>query len=214
MRRPRNACGGTCKTDCKTRVSILNAGVMGYSPEQYYYSLVAFADRFRPHFVVVSVFPNDFGGVSAVVDRGAGDWPEARYWLEKIAAHCQERRWPLVIVPVPYEAYLLNRRRSGFYPGVLLNVLDVDSMSILYPFDDFVNAHLKQVTASLRAGREVVGSPLYNNEIGDDHFSAAGAEVWARSVAERVILLLDRDRVGSKASENARRDSGGRGGDG
>ncbi len=45
----------------KTKVSILNTGHLGYSPEQYYYTLLAFADRFRPHFVVVSVCLNDFG---------------------------------------------------------------------------------------------------------------------------------------------------------
>lgn len=60
----------------KTRVSILNAGVMGYSPEQYYYSLKAFADRFSPQFVVVSVFINDFGGMVKVGDHGEGDWLE------------------------------------------------------------------------------------------------------------------------------------------
>jgi hypothetical protein len=47
---------------------------------------------------------------------------------------------------------------------------------------------------------------LYNNEIGgDDHYSAAGAEVWARSVGERVIRLLDRDRAGPEASDSRTR---------
>ena len=57
----------------KTKVSILNTGHLGYSPEQYYYSLVEYADRFRPHFVVVSVFCNDFAGeIADVVLRGQG----------------------------------------------------------------------------------------------------------------------------------------------
>ena len=44
---------------------------LGYSPEQYYYSLIAFADRFRPHFVVVSLFTNDFGdGIDVSTRRG------------------------------------------------------------------------------------------------------------------------------------------------
>ena len=54
------------------RVSILNTGVMGYSPEQYYYSLLAFAERFRPQFVVVSVFTNDFGDLLRSADEGHG----------------------------------------------------------------------------------------------------------------------------------------------
>ena len=69
--RRRNACGAISKARLKTRVSIVNAGVLGYSPEQYYYSLVAFADRFRPQFVVVSVFANDFGEASEVTSRAA-----------------------------------------------------------------------------------------------------------------------------------------------
>ena len=56
----------------KTSVSILNTGVMGYAPEQYYYSLMAFADRFRPHFVVVSLFVNDFGNEIDAGKQGRG----------------------------------------------------------------------------------------------------------------------------------------------
>ena len=43
----------------KVPVSILNTGHIGYSPEQYYYSLLEYGDQFRPDFVVVSVCPND-----------------------------------------------------------------------------------------------------------------------------------------------------------
>jgi hypothetical protein len=174
------------------RVSVLNTGVMGYSPEQYYYSLIHFAGRFRPNFVVVSVFPNDFGGyIPSVANSGLGDWREGKYWLEKIIAACREEGWPYLIVPVPYEGHLLVRRLSGFYPGSLLNILDAESTSILNPFDAFANAHLAAVTAGLRSGRPVQGSPLYNNPI-DDHFSAAGAELWAECVGERILLLLNR----------------------
>ena len=180
----------------KTRVSILNTGVMGYSPEQYYYSLTAFADRFRPHFVVVSVFPNDFGSILDVVTRGEGDWKEGKYWLENIARFCRDRRCPCLIVPVPFSPSVLDRRISGNYPGQLINALEIKSVSILNPFDDFVNAHLKLVAESRKEGRSLEGCPLYNTAIGDDHFSAAGAEVWARAVGDRVILLLDCGRPG------------------
>ena len=60
MKRPRNACDTELESHLKIKVSILNTGHLGYSPEQYYYSLVEYGDRFRPHFVVVSVFGNDF----------------------------------------------------------------------------------------------------------------------------------------------------------
>ena len=68
----------------KLSVSVLNTGHIGYSPEQYYYSLVEYGERFRPHFVVVSVCPNDFGDGGAVMS-GEADWTdEAAYWLHKI----------------------------------------------------------------------------------------------------------------------------------
>lgn len=93
----------------ENRVSILNTGVLGYSPEQYYYSLVAFADRFRPHFVVVSVFANDFASSdSDVVSRGKGDWDDAKFWLDKIIQFCRARDWPYLVVPIPYEPAMLG----------------------------------------------------------------------------------------------------------
>ena len=165
-----------------TRVSVLNTGVMGYSPEQYYYTLTAFVDRFRPHFVVVSVYANDFGNALSVVSRGVGDWPESKHWLEKIAHVCQARDCPFLVVSVPIRACILDRRTSGNYPGQLFNVLEIPSRSVLDPFDDFVAAYL--ATPAARAGtpkRLIDWCPLYNDNISDndnvrdDHFSAAGA---------------------------------------
>ncbi len=177
----------------KTKVSILNAGVMGYSPEQYYYSLIAFADRFKPRFVIVSVFLNDFGGILDVGDRGKGDWREGKYWLEKIVNYCRERRWLYLIVPAPYGPLLLKKRNSGHYPGTLANILNIDSLMYLYPIEDFANAHLKLRNEAARAGGELSGSPLFNGAIGDGHFSAAGSEVWAKAVGERLALFLSVD---------------------
>src|SRR5262249_474498 len=72
------------KRDLKQRfgapVEILNTGHLGYSPEQYYFSLVEYAERFPPDFVVVSVFANDFAGdMKAVLEGRGGDWDEGRY---------------------------------------------------------------------------------------------------------------------------------------
>ena len=179
----------------KTRVSILNAGVMGYGPEQYYYSLTAFADRFRPHFVVVSLYINDFGNEIDLVNKGDGDWKDAKYWLEKIIEHCQGHRWPCLIVPAPYEGNLAGRRKSGNYPGMLANVLDLDSLMFLDPMEDFVNAHVASRIDGKRKGLTLLPCALFNDAIGDNHFSPAGSEVWAESVGRRLVLLMERDRV-------------------
>jgi hypothetical protein len=181
-----------------TDVSVLNTGVLGYSPEQYYYSLVEFADRLRPRFVVVSVFTNDFGDIHEVAIRGKGDWDEGKYWLEKIAEHCRARDCLLLVVPVPYVPGMLGKRRSGHYPGGIANVLDINSLSFLDPTDDFVDGHLELFIAGVRQQRRPQGCPLFNDAIGDGHFSAAGSRLWAERVGRRLILLMDLERARRK----------------
>jgi lysophospholipase L1-like esterase len=181
--------------ELKTRVSILNTGVMGYSPEQYYHSLMAFADKFRPDFVVVSFFTNDFGDLHKVPTQGIGDWEEGKYWLEKIVEYCRAHQWPHVIVPAPYQPSMFSKRRSGHYPGMISNILEVNGLMFLDPTDDFIDAHLEAVIADQRKGRRQSGCSLFNDAIGDGHFSAAGSEVWARSVGHRLVLLLEKARL-------------------
>ncbi|HZW32527.1 MAG TPA: SGNH/GDSL hydrolase family protein [Isosphaeraceae bacterium] len=179
----------------KTRVSMLNTGTLGYSPEQYYYSLLAFADRFRPHFVVISVFTNDFGDLYDVAAKGRGDWEEGKYWLDRIVQLCRSRQWVHLIVPVPFESHLFGRRKAGFYPGTLSNILEVNSTMFLDLSDEFINAHLELVIAGELKGQRPMGCPLFNGHIGDGHFSAKGSEVWAAAVGRRLVLLLEKDRV-------------------
>jgi hypothetical protein len=179
----------------KKKVSVLNAGVLGYSPEQYYHSLLAFADDFRPHFVVVSIFTNDFGDVHEVPTKARGDWAEGKYWLDKITAFCKSREWPHLIVPIPYEPHMTGRRRSGYYPGMLSNILEVNSTMFLDPTDDFINAYLELVIDGERRGRRPQGCPLFNVPIGDGHFSPLGSQTWAASVGRRLVLLLEKDRA-------------------
>ena len=175
----------------KTRVSILNTGHLGYSPEQYYFSLAEYGDRFRPHFVVVSVFSNDFAGdMSALALKGTGDWAEGKYWLEKIIGMCRSRGWTYVVVPVPYEPHLLGRRRTGHYPGTVSNILEEPSLTFLDPSDDLLNAHLELVVAGERVGKRPSGCPLFNVQINDGHFSALGSKAWAHTVGRRLTLLL------------------------
>jgi lysophospholipase L1-like esterase len=190
------------------RVSILNAGVMGYSPEQYYYSLMEFAERFQPHFVVVSVFANDCGKVFDATGRGVGDWQEGKYWLEKIIQDCKSHGRQYIIVPAPFELNLLGKRKPGYYPGALVNLLNLDSPTYLDPMEDFLNAHLRERVGARREGRPAQGCLLFNDDIDDNHFSAAGADVWAESVGRRLVLLLDDRRFlaeGRLSGRDARR---------
>ena len=76
-------------------VEILNTGHLGYSPEQYYYTLLEYAQRFPPQFVVVSLFANDFGGDVQEVLEGKGDWEEGCYWLGEIRQYCSQAGYRL-----------------------------------------------------------------------------------------------------------------------
>jgi lysophospholipase L1-like esterase len=174
----------------KTKVSVLNAGVLGYSPEQYYSSLVAFADRFRPQFVVVSVFANDFGEESKVT-KGGGDWDEGKYWLDRILSLSQGRGWTCLFVPVPVIDRTIGRRKSGFYPGTISNVLNTSAVYFLNPAEAFANAHLSLLIEGEQRGERPSGCLLYNEKIRDGHFSALGAQVWAETVGLRLALLID-----------------------
>jgi len=177
----------------KIKVSILNTGHIGYSPEQYYYSLIEYADRFRPHFVIVSVFGNDFAGeIADVVTRGKGDWNEGKYWLDRIISLCLARGWTSLIVPVPYEPVLLGRRRAGHYPGMISTILETNALSFLDPSDDLLNDFLELAVDGERIGKKPYGCPLFNVKIGDSHFSALGSQSWARIVGRRLELLLER----------------------
>ncbi len=159
-------------------VEILNTGHLGYSPEQYYYSLVEYAKRFPPQFVVISVFANDFGDVQEVL-QGRGEWEEARYWLGRIQSLCFAQGIVNLVVPAPWVNQIENPRMAGFYPGGVSNTLESTGFEYLDPMEAFANAQLEASNEAQRHGTPLAGSPLFNGRIGDGHFSAIGSEVWA-----------------------------------
>jgi hypothetical protein len=178
----------------KTRASILNTGHLGYSPEQYYFTLLAFADRFRPQFVVVSVFANDFGDIVDAV-HGHVDWEEGNYWLNQIAEFCRLRSLTYLFVTVPLKAQIVSRRAAGFYPGRISDGLETNGIHFLNPIEAFVNAHLVLMNQARQAGAGAARGELFNDHLSDGHFSALGADLWGRAVAERLAPLLKCDDV-------------------
>jgi lysophospholipase L1-like esterase len=172
-------------------VSIVNTGHLGYSPEQYYFSLREYVDRIRPHFVVMSICENDFQ---------RDDWNESLYWLGEILQFCRSRGLLCLTVPVPNEIQVVGRRRSGVFQGRLSNEMICTSLEYFNPTDSFVNAHLDLTNANLRRGLPFARSPLFNVHLDDGHFSAAGARIWGDSVARRVVALLERARLNARPS--------------
>ena len=171
-------------------VSVLNTGHIGYAPEQYYHTLKEYGARFRPHFVVVSVCPNDFGPGADVMAGKGDDWDEAAWWLEQVAQWCRTRSVPCLLVPVPTDAQILGVRKDGRYPAPVCDLYRGVSSSYCDPLDAFVDEHLRLAREAVRQGAPLAKSPLYNGHIDDNHFSPAGAELWAGIVARRLDLLM------------------------
>jgi len=176
----------------KTRVSVLNTGHLGYSPEQEYYTLLEYAERFHPQFVVLSLFTNDFGGVFEVAAGKGGDWPEGKYRLGQITQYCRGRGIVALTIPAPLESQINGRRFAGNYPGQVSNILESAGIEYLDPIESFVNEHLARVLEGTRAGNRPTTSPLFNGVIADGHFSAIGSELWAAEVGQRLVLLLEK----------------------
>jgi lysophospholipase L1-like esterase len=188
----------------KTTVSVLNTGHLGYSPEQYYYTLREYAPQFRPDFVVVAVFANDFGDIEDVLRRGQGNWDEARYWLDEIRQYCRTREILCLMTPIPAESQLAQTRRDGFYPGLVANLTEFSPIFFDNPLDDFIDENLRLKAKAATHGQGGSDSLLYNGHIGDTHFSSKGADLWARVIARRLVLLWEYRRQSRLAVERRR----------
>ncbi len=170
-------------------VSLVNTGHIGYAPEQYYHSLLAFGDRFQPHFVVISVCPNDFGDGDAVMEGGGNNWDEATFWIGEILQWCRSRQVPYLLVVVPVDRQIIGIRRDGIYPGRISNRYPGSPSSYLNPFETFLDEHLRLLRENPSASRSEC--LLFNAHINDNHFSPLGSKLWARMVARRLDNIMN-----------------------
>ncbi len=172
--------------DRKQAASILNTGTLGYSIEQYFQTLIAYHDRLRPEFVVVSICDNDFGDPT-VPDH----WAESEYWLDRIAQYCRTRQVAFLVVPVPSEDRMLGVRNDVLFPARVSQIAKVTGIGYLDPIEEFAAEHYRLRAEARRDGRPFPYSPLFNRRHGDNHMSAPGADHWGRIVARRVGTILD-----------------------
>ncbi len=180
----------TLRDDLGANVSILNTGVLGYSPEQYYYSLMAFYDKFQPQFVVISICDNDFG------DRDRPEnWAEGEYWLDAITQFCRTRGVDFVVVPVPQEDSMTGRRNDTVFPAMISKIFDGAGHMYLNPIEEFTNEHLNLKARAFRDGQPFPNSPLFNRKYGDNHLSPLGCDLWAKIVARRLRLIWETQPV-------------------
>lgn len=172
------------------RVSMLNTGHLGYSPEQYCRTLEEYGERFKPDFVLLTFCVNDFGDVSEAVS-GGGDWDESRYWIDRIYQYCRTREYLCLTVPMPYDHQITASRHEGGYPGKLNDVTGVSSLRYIFPIEDLVDEYVRIRLEATRTGAPISANPLYNVHLGDHHFSPRGSDVWARAVGRRLSPLLE-----------------------
>jgi hypothetical protein len=174
-----------------TRVALLNTGHIGYSPEQHYFTLLEYSARFRPHFVLLTLCMNDFGGMTLTPEG----LEEGRYWIGKIGQYCRERGIACYVASFPHEAQVTGSRREKSLPGDFSEPCAFNGLTYCNPVESIADEHLRLMVERARNGDTITTSPLYNSRFGDNHFSARGAEVWARAVGQRVSLLLQHDGV-------------------
>jgi hypothetical protein len=184
----------------KTPVEILNTGHLGYSPEQEFFTLQEYAARFHPQFVVLSLFANDFGDLFEVLE-GRGDQVESRHWMAQITQFCRSKNLLCLVVPAPWINQIEGERKPGFYPGNISNSIESPSLNYLDPIEAFTNAYLREMVGRIRNGKPTTPNPLFNGQLGDGHFSPLGCEVWARAVAARLLLLLEKERLTWRRSQ-------------
>lgn len=169
-----------------TDVSVLNTGHIGYAPEQYCQTLRALGPKFKPHFVIISVCPNDFGNDNDVVAGQGDDWDEATHWIGEILHWCRATNIPCMLVPAPLDRYVVGLRKDAWYPGRISNLFQGTSYAYCNPFEYFMEAHLRAQRDNFAPGRCV----LFNHHINDNHFSPRGAELWAEVVGTRLLGLM------------------------
>ena len=150
-----------------------------------------YVERFRPNFVVIGVCPNDFGDIGAVLKRGEGNWNEARYRLDAIHYRCRLADARCILVPIPWIDQMRTPRDSANYPGALERAGNFMSVDYCDPIEDFVEASLRLSRKADRSGSPYPWNPLYNGRIQDHHLSPIGADVWGKTVARRIALLVE-----------------------
>ena len=170
----------------KAHVCVLNTGHIGYSIEQYDQTLRALGDRFGPDFVVVSVSENDIGDL-----KDPAHWSEAAYWTGRIGELCNERGWHFLFVPVADLAAIYGPKSIHRFQAQFSTIFKFGAKHYVELSESLIDTLLRMQNEADRQGTPA-GNPLFNLHLmGDHHFSPLGADLWARVVARRMLLVWD-----------------------
>jgi hypothetical protein len=177
-------------------VCVLNTGHLGYSPEEYYYTALEYAPKFRPDLVLISVCFND----TMRAPGSEHDLLNAKDWLNKtfhVTRHDVVPPPLVLLVLAPLHRNLEQTRNALNYPSGFMDMVNFRGARTLDPTEAFINEDLR-----LRGPRGMGPLPLFNIHLQDDHFSARGCAVWAEEAARRILLILDSPTGGSQNSSS------------
>jgi hypothetical protein len=176
----------------------INTGHPGYSTEQQYHTLVWLCEQCcgdsaghykKPVIVVLNVYANDVHHrADGVLQEGAGDWKQFGHWVQKIRRH--EMQFVVCVVPDISQIRAPMRRSLRNYQQKVGIEANMTPLHFVDPLHDMSrdDARLAHIT-----GQQ---DPLYAVNM---HFSAAGAESYARCLWQTLRIILQQD--GTKRGE-------------
>lgn len=174
-------------------VSVFNTGVIGYSTEQEYHTLVEQYEHFRPNVVILHFFANDVHpDYQTVLETGEGDWHLAWEWIERIQQFCRARHVPIQLVSmIPARPQLTVAGRSlANYQGKFTQGLPLARNRVVDSLDALVLANERLRATGVSDWRMDATMPVFLRD--DAHFSPAGAAAYAAVVADYVLTALER----------------------
>lgn len=176
----------------------INTGHPGYSTEQEYQTLVWLCEQCcgdseghykKPVIVVLNVYANDVHHrADGVMYEGKGDWSGFAASVQKIREYCQRRKMKFVVCVVPDLSQIrapMRRSLRNYQQQVAISA-NMTPLHFIDPLHEMAreDARLSQLTRQ--------EDPLYAV---NKHFSAAGAESYARGLWQTLRIILGRDRA-------------------
>jgi lysophospholipase L1-like esterase len=155
------------------RILVANAGVIGYSTEQEFYTMSELVPELKPDIVILCFFANDVHRDHHQVlstQNYDDEWEVAKGWLERCVALCRIQGIRFAVAAIPDRSQLSSRNGRKRYQHRLEQISSELGIYLIDPDERFLSRR-----------REL----LYLQ--GDDHLSAAGHEVMAETLADHVM---------------------------
>src|SRR5262245_37791908 len=169
------------KLEVRTGIKVLvaNAGVIGYSTEQEFYTMSDLAPQLRPDIVILCFFANDVHRDHHQVLNSQNynaEWEIAKGWLDRCAAYCRTQGIRFAVAVIPDRSQLSSRTSRKRYQHRLEQIAADLGIYFIDPDERFLS-HRRE--------------PLYL--YGDDHLSPEGHELLAETLADHVVGWVRKD---------------------